>query len=210
MSSNNWQTTQPPKPKVVPIGDADTLLGQLQLANQSLTQVANPAPLNVRPEAIPTMGWPIYIDSSLAVVADMFTSLASNPQQLLYVQTMDPLGTIVTNKVQMNYPAAYSGENTVVPLQEGWLLAVELGGANTKIKRGQMYVQCYLGYASGGGAAQMLFNDYNATGYNCSWPNGRVVAPTEGPGHIYNAGVVPAVGAEISFAVPDRRRAGGL
>jgi hypothetical protein len=99
--------------------------------------------------------------------------------------------------------APYNGPVTLIPLSEGYLLAVA-AICNATVQRGEVFVRAFLVRGSSaftnGLAFQPLFSDY-VTGQNpAGWPGGRILHPTEGPGNIKTVNVSnPAAGADWSY-----------
>ena len=196
------------------MADPDTLLGQAQLQTEQLQAI--PKANALRPEATPTQGWPIYVDgASLQIVT--YTRITPVFQQFVTVRYMTlngDIGTIVANANCLNVVT-----HTVIPFPiESFLLGVEFGGNNsgTALKRGQLYVQAYIDFNgqsivdSFNGQVQfpvtILIQDYVANSYNPSWPNGRIVASTEGPGYTSSAQIADTTGAEATVTVPTGAR----
>jgi hypothetical protein len=93
-------------------------------------------------------------------------------------------------------------------LAEGFLLSVSVKAA-VATTRGMTFVRAFLG-AGPFGAGQpsyMLMADYVTTAMAPAHPNGRVLAPTEGPGWVHPFQVTnPAAGADWNFIVPTNAR----
>lgn len=94
------------------------------------------------------------------------------------------------------------------PLTEGFLLSVSCR-ASIAITRGDTFVRLFLNpKALGAGQpGYMMMADYVTTGMAPGFPNGRVLAPTEGPGVIYVAPVTtPPAGFDWSFQTKTNTR----
>lgn len=92
-------------------------------------------------------------------------------------------------------------------LAEGFLLSVSVKAA-VATTRGMTFVRAFLG-AGPFGAGQpsyMLMADYVTTAMAPAHPNGRVLAPSEGPGNILVVTTSPAVGLDWSLTVPTNAR----
>ncbi len=94
------------------------------------------------------------------------------------------------------------------PLAEGFLLSISCKAA-VATTRGQTFVRLFLNpKALGAGQPGfMLMADYVTTAMAPGHPNGRILAPSEGPGNLYvfSAGAF-AVGTEASITVPTNAR----
>jgi hypothetical protein len=93
-------------------------------------------------------------------------------------------------------------------LAEGFLLSVSVKAA-VATTRGMTFVRAFLG-AGPFGAGQpsyMLMADYVTTAMAPAHPNGRVLAPSEGPGNVtVVTGSAPAAGSDWSIALPTNAR----
>lgn len=154
------------------------------------------------------------------------------PPSPLYVSVDDKLvvgaATSQTNEVvTVNYRLLRASDGVIVPgqftvtptnnrtivvktqqLAEGFLLSASVKAA-VATTRGMTFVRAFLG-AGPFGAGQpsyMLMADYVTTAMAPAHPNGRVLAPTEGPGLLYSvrAAHSPA-GTNWSFTVPTNAR----
>jgi hypothetical protein len=109
--------------------------------------------------------------------------------------TVAPLSTraVVTQKQQ---------------LAEGFLLSVSCKAAVAST-RGQTFVRLFIGAGpyGAGEPSYMLMSDYVTTAMAPAFPNGRQLAPSEGPGFIRNVvlGVQPA-GSDFALATPVNAR----
>lgn len=154
------------------------------------------------------------------------------PPSPLYVSVDDKLvvgaASSQTNEVvTVNYRLLRAADGVIVPgqftvkpaatraitvqqqqLAEGFLLSVSVKAA-VATTRGMTFVRAFLG-AGPFGAGQpsyMLMADYVTTAMAPAHPNGRVLAPVEGPGLLYSvrAAHVPA-GGNWLFTVPANAR----
>jgi hypothetical protein len=93
-------------------------------------------------------------------------------------------------------------------LAEGFLLSASVKAA-VATTRGMTFVRAFLG-AGAFGAGQpsyMLLADYVTTAMAPAHPNGRVLAPTEGPGNVYSVRAAHApAGTQWSITVPANAR----
>lgn len=93
-------------------------------------------------------------------------------------------------------------------LAEGFLLSVSCKAA-VAVTRGQTFVRVFLGNpALGAGVpSYMLMSDYVTTAMAPAHPNGRQIAPVEGPGRPFTVNIAnPAPGAPFTFQVPANTR----
>jgi hypothetical protein len=94
------------------------------------------------------------------------------------------------------------------PLAEGFILSISCQAA-VATTRGQTFLRVALGNAAAGATSpvQMLMADYVTTAMAPAHPNGRVLAPTEGPGWVHPFQLSnPAAGADWNFIVPANAR----
>lgn len=154
------------------------------------------------------------------------------PPSPLYVSVDDKLvvaaASSQTNEViTVNYRLLRAADGVIVPgqftvtpaatraitvqqqqLAEGFLLSVSVKAA-VATTRGMTFVRAFLG-AGPFGAGQpsyMLMADYVTTAMAPAHPNGRVLAPTEGPGNVYSVRAVHApAGTQWSITVPANAR----
>ena len=115
--------------------------------------MANTTPAdNIRSEAIPVQGWPIYLDSAHINIETYSTVQVAGLVQFVTVRYQDLQGNIFgliananafTSSVNMNHA------QLIIPIPaESFLLSVEFGGntPETNLKRGQLYVQAYISF----------------------------------------------------------------
>lgn len=116
-------------------------------------------------------------------------------------------GAIVYGQFQVSPGSNRAAVAQDQPTTEGFLLSASCQAA-IATTRGQTFVRLFLNpKALGAGQpAQMLMADYVTTAMAPGYPNGRVLAPSEGPGNIRGLTVAPAANAEVSFAVPTNAR----
>ena len=94
------------------------------------------------------------------------------------------------------------------PLAEGFLLSVSCKAA-IATTRGQTFVRAFLTKPSlgAGQPSYMLMSDYVTTAMAPAHPNGRQLAPSEGPGYINTVSLGnPAAGLDWAFIVPANTR----
>ncbi len=202
MPNPSWQQIKDPKPHPAVMADPDTLLGQLQVVAENTTPKGTQT---IRPMAQPQQGWPIFIDSTAVMNFVIYTSVSGAVVKAT-IRVMAEDGSIsYIGPTQLAVNATLrEGNPTAITLTGGWLIGLDISVSSGPTFRGQCYVQCFL---SMDGVANELFADYISTGYNPSWPNGRIVAPTEGPGYVYNvAPANPAPGTDVKVLVPTGAR----
>jgi len=93
-------------------------------------------------------------------------------------------------------------------LAEGFLLSMSCK-ATIAISRGQTFVRAFLTKPSlgPGQPSYMLMADYVTTAMAPAFPNGRVLAPSEGPGNITGVfGATPPAGSDWLITVPANTR----
>lgn len=160
-----------------------------------------------------------------------FLSKAVQPPSAVYVDTSDVLqvgaassakfevvtinyrllradGELIKGQFLLNPPLNRSIVIHQEPLAEGFLLSVSCKAA-VATSRGQTFVRVFLTDPTlgGGQPSYMLMADYVTTAMAPAHPNGRVLAPSEGPGFVYAVSPpAPVAGAEWVFTVPTNAR----
>lgn len=188
--------------------------------NTSLLQAATGTPSDKTPGAL-------AVSSSRI----SFAFQGVQPPSILYVDVDDNIvisaasnqgGETVTVNVRMLLPdgriedmqylvspaSTRAVSSTRQRLAQGYIISISALAlvANT---RGQTFARISIQRsASGSGQpAQMLFADYVTTLATSAYPNGRVLAPTEGPGWIHGtAQSPPAAGADFVFNSANNQR----
>jgi hypothetical protein len=90
------------------------------------------------------------------------------------------------------------------PLAEGFLLSATCSAA-VATARGQTFARLFLnrGAINSGLVGRTLMADYVTTRQSPGYPEGRIVAPSEGPGHLSETTfAAPSPGIELGFDVP--------
>lgn len=185
------------------------------MANNPIAPLGGPSPAEET--------FKVYSKTSLV----RFLTKAVQPPSALYVDTSDVLqvgcATTQTNEtVTISYRLLRSDGQLVKgqfqlfptnsralvvkqePLAEGFLLSVSCKAARAAT-RGQTFVRVFLtDPALGGGQpSYMLMADYVTTAMAPAHPNGRVLAPIEGPGALATPAVSsPGAGLEWTVNVP--------
>ena len=160
-----------------------------------------------------------------------FLSQAVQPPSQVYVQLEDVLriavaSTLLSETVTLNYRLLLadgrivSGQSSLAitaprvlfihdePLAEGFLLSASCR-ATSASTRGQTFARVFLTnpVLGSGQPSYMLMADYVTTRMAPAHPNGRVLAPTEGPGVVGGINVpAPGAGADWSFTFPTNSR----
>lgn len=119
-----------------------------------------------------------------------------------------PNGDIVLNQASLAVPATRTIAIHDEPMAEGFLLSVSCRAA-TATTRGQTFARIFLTDPDlgAGQPSYMLMADYVTTAMAPSHPNGRVLAPSEGPGNIIATSISnPLPGAEWTITVPTNAR----
>ena len=121
---------------------------------------------------------------------------------------LDATGRIHDNQFIVRPASNRAVQAQSFTLVEGYLLSLSCL-ASVAVTRGQTFVRCFInrGASGAGQPGQMLFADYVTTQLSSGYPNGRILAPTEGPGFVTTFAVAqPAAGAEWVQAVPTNAR----
>jgi hypothetical protein len=153
------------------------------------------------------------------------------PPSLLYIQRDDVLvlqaatsqaGEVVNFNVRILQPNGRVEETQIVlrpastrvvltqtqVVSEGYLLSLA-AQSTASFTRGQTFARASISRAIFGGtqAAQVIFADYVTAFISSGYPNGRILAPSEGPGYVYGVTISqPAAGSDWSVSVPVNAR----
>jgi hypothetical protein len=172
---------------------------------------------------------PAKLSGTSSAIAFAFQGV--QPPSLLYVDVDDQLilqaassqtAEVVTVNVRlllpngrledMQFPIRPANTRTVLrqsfALAQGYILSVSAVAA-VAATRGQTFlrVATQRSASGAGNPAQMLFADYVTTQATSAYPNGRILAPTEGPGLVQAFTVAnPAAGVDWSQTVPVNSR----
>lgn len=93
-------------------------------------------------------------------------------------------------------------------VSEGYLISLS-ATASVALTRGMTFARAFINRPIFGASApaQMIFADYVTTLVSSGYPNGRILAPVEGPGNIYMFNVAnPVAGADWVQNVPNFAR----
>jgi hypothetical protein len=151
-----------------------------------------------------------YVTLNDSIALTVFNSNPGLSSVSAYVRIMRPDGIVLTQIVTINNPTSNRGGNAQsVPLPEGMLLAVMVGGNNVPLTRGQCWVNVYIvrNLGSSPPFVEMLIADYLTTAFQPTWPEGDLKAPTDDHGVIYlYQGQAPNAGNEAILAQPANTR----
>jgi hypothetical protein len=121
--------------------------------------------------------------------------------------------TIQTITALLQVAAANATTQAIsIPLSEGYLLSVAVVEQSTNAPtRGVCFCRAFISrgptQVTGPFAARVLLADYVVSNGPIGWPEGRVLAPTEGPGDLRAIAVGnPAAGSDWTFTVPANTR----
>lgn len=181
--------------------------------------------------SIPPLGGPSPAEDAFKVYtlkSDVrFLSKAVQPPSYVYVDPNDVLQVAVasnvgTEVVTVSYRLLRADGELILgqfqvsafiprvifthqePLAEGFLLSVSCKAASA-FSRGQTFVRVFLTDQSlgAGQPSYMLMADYVTTAMAPAHPNGRVLAPSEGPGWRHDTQTTPpGPGANVAFIAP--------
>jgi hypothetical protein len=113
-------------------------------------------------------------------------------------------GLIILGQFTVSPPNTRAVTTHIESLAEGFLLSVSCKAA-VATTRGQTFLRVFLSDPAlgGGQPSYMLMADYVTTQFAPAHPNGRVLAPSEGPGSTRTVtGTVPGAGFAPSLNVP--------
>lgn len=185
--------------------------------------------------SIPPLGGPSPAEDTFTVYSHKgnvrFLSRAVQPPSAVYVDVDDVLevgcassragevvtvsyrllradGELIKGQFQVFPPLNRAIATKQEPLAEGFLLSVSCK-ATQAVTRGQTFVRVFLtDPALGGGQpSYMLMADYVTTAMAPAHPNGRVLAPSEGPGWVHTIPVpTPPAGSNWTLQTPVNAR----
>lgn len=178
-----------------------------------LRGVAPPSPLYIqRDDQLVVEGVTVNVSDALIVNVRQLLAAPQYPGSVNRVGAgADPLHPgsfpIVASQQQFEIPSQNILAINTMPLVEGYLLSVSVslksGGAT---QRGATFCRLWINRGKtqsfAPNAALMLIADYPTSQHSVSWPYGRVLYPTEGPGAMSQLQqVAPAAGADWTFTV---------
>lgn len=149
-----------------------------------------------------------YITRDDRLQMQAMTLIAAGDTLTFNVRLLRVDGVIVTNNYNLICTSAGVRFLQVQTLTEGFLLSI-LCVSQTATARGQTFVRASIirvGATIQQGALG-LFADYVTLNSPATWPGGRIIYPTEGPGNIRQvSGTTPGAGAEVNEVVPASTR----
>lgn len=172
-----------------------------------------------RDDTLVVEGWATRLTHTLQVTARILMAPFPTGGQPGSPNPRDtPPGPGSTNTIQtvtalLQVAAANASTQALsIPLPEGYLLSVAVveQSANAPT-RGVCFCRAFISRGPtqvvGPFAARALFADYVVSNGPIGWPEGRVLAPTEGPGDLRAITVGnPAAGADWTFTIPANTR----
>jgi hypothetical protein len=118
-------------------------------------------------------------------------------------------GSVVVGQKQFTNIPVSATAVFPVDIPEGYLLGLIILGDTSLLKRGQTFVSVLInrGGQVGGVPEVNLVQDYVSDHNRVTWPYGRTITSTEGPGWLHTVTVGnPAAGADWTFTVPNAVR----
>lgn len=185
-------------PNVLPIGTdptADNFVVESSAPNVGFLKRAVQPPSDV------------YIESTDVLVVGVATSQTSEVLTVNY-RLLRFDGILIHGQFTISPPNNRTVTIHSEPLAEGFLMSMSCRAA-VATTRGQTFVRAFLTKLSLGigQPSYMLMADYVTTAMAPAFPNGRISAPSEGPGFRYSVtGVAPAPGFEWRITVPPNAR----
>ncbi len=149
----------------------------------------------------------LYIQRDDVLVLQAATSQASEVVTF-NVRILQPSGRVEETQITLRPLSTRVVVTQTTTLSEGYLLSLASQGT-TSFTRGQTFARASLSRAIFGGtqSAQTIFADYVTGLISSGYPNGRILAPSEGPGYVYGVTITqPAAGADWSVSVPVNAR----
>lgn len=187
------------KTPVVPVGAAPATAEHFRIASQK--PAVKFLSRGVQPPS------QVYV----GVNDDLFVLFASSvPNEIITIayRLLRFDGEIVLGQFTLNVAATFTTFSYSEGLAEGFLLSMSVRSERATT-RGRTFVRVFLSDPAlkVGFPSQMLFADYVTFAMAPAHPNGRVLAPTEGPGHVYEVPFAnTGAGNEINIVVPANAR----
>jgi hypothetical protein len=151
---------------------------------------------------------PVYVGIADVLVVAAASSQTNEVVTVNYRLLRAADGAIVPGQLTVAPANTRAVKVQTLQLAEGFLLSVSVKAA-VATTRGMTFVRAFLG-AGPFGAGQpsyMLLADYVTTAMAPAHPNGRVLAPSEGPGNVVILPITnPGNGVEWSLTVPTNAR----
>lgn len=179
----------------------------------ALHAVAPPSPLYIqRDDQLVLEGVTVNANDSIIITVRQLLAAPQYPGASAYnAAQATPVNPgsypIVTTQQTMQIPAQNTLAFVTIPLVEGYLLSVSLSlGITGATQRGATFARCWINRGKSQSfqpnAALMLIADYPTSQHSVSWPYGRVLYPTEGPGAMAQLQqAAPAAGLDWTFTV---------
>ena len=148
----------------------------------------------------------VYITPDDTIVLSARNSNAALTSVIATLRILNPDGNIQTAQITLNGLSADRTANVGYAAQmAGMLTGVMISPPAIALSRGQTYVTVVL--VRGGVAhplySETLVSDYLSSGFQPSWPEGQLRAPTDGAGYIYPiTGAMPLPGTPASIVQP--------
>lgn len=117
-------------------------------------------------------------------------------------------GSLVKGQFVIQVPATRAVVTQKEPMAEGFLLSLSCKAA-VAVTRGETFARVYLtsGALGANQPSYTLMGDYVTTQFAPAHPNGRVLAPNEGPGRIFSVSLGAfGLGVPAQFFVPTNAR----
>lgn len=180
----------------------------------ALHAVAPPSPLYIqRDDQLVLEGVTVNANDSIIITVRQLLAAPQYPGASAYnAAQAAPVNPgsypIVTTQQTMLIPSQNVLAFVTIPLVEGYLLSVSLSlGITGATQRGATFARCWINRGKSQSfqpnAALMLIADYPTSQHSVSWPYGRVLYPTEGPGAMAQLQqVAPGAGADWTFTLP--------
>jgi hypothetical protein len=149
----------------------------------------------------------VYIQRDDVLVVQAATS-QTNEVVTFNVRILQPDGRIEESQFILRPASARASVSLTLTVSEGYLISLA-ATASVAITRGQTFARAFINRAIFGATspAQTIFADYVTTLVSSGYPNGRVLAPTEGPGWVYSVTRAnPAAGQDWTITLPANTR----
>lgn len=149
----------------------------------------------------------VYVETSDVLVVGVATSQNNEVLTVSY-RLLRFDGVVIHGQFTISPPNTRAVTIHSEQLAEGFLLSMSCKAA-TAVTRGQTFVRAFLTKPSlgQGQPSYMLMADYVTTAMAPAFPNGRVLAPTEGPGSPVVTQIGnPVAGNDFAITVPPNAR----
>jgi hypothetical protein len=149
----------------------------------------------------------VYIQRDDVIICQAATSQTAEVVTF-NVRILQPDGRVEESQFTLRPSNSRTSVSLTLPVSEGYLISLA-ASASVATTRGMTFARAYINRSIFGpiAPAQTIFADYITTLVSSGYPNGRVLAPTEGPGNVFLfSSSIPAVANDWTVNMPANTR----